>query len=264
MNRNSVGFLCVVCLSTALITISFQTQVRSAPLDEASNYDMWDVRIGLPLWASGMDGEVGVRNRTANVDEDFWDIFDVLDFTAALNVEVRYCGHWLFFVNAIYIKTEEDARPGGLLSGIISEVDLTQKYVNSDFGVGYNLFPKKRLRLEPFGGGRLTYLDAEIDLHIAGPNPEFSRSRTWVDPIVGLMFQYPTDSRFSLIAEADIGGFGVNSDSTWQAQGGIEWDVTRHFYLRGTYRHLSTDYDDDGLLYDVALSGPQLEIGFRF
>jgi hypothetical protein len=211
-----------------------------------------------------MDGEVGVRNRTANVDEDFWDIFDVLDFTAALNVEVRYCGHWLFFVNAIYIKTEEDARPGGLLSGIISEVDLTQKYVNSDFGVGYNLFPKKRLRLEPFGGGRLTYLDAEIDLHIAGPNPEFSRSRTWVDPIVGLMFQYPTDSRFSLIAEADIGGFGVNSDSTWQAQGGIEWDVTRHFYLRGTYRHLSTDYDDDGLLYDVALSGPQLEIGFRF
>jgi len=67
-----------------------------------------------------------------------------------------------------------------------------------------------------------------------------------------------------LFAEADIGGFGVNSDSTWQAQGGVEWDVTRHFYLRATYRYLATDYDNDNFVYDVALGGPQLEIGFRF
>lgn len=265
MNKHSINFLHATYLSAALITALFQTQGRPAPLDEAKNYEIWDVRIGLPLWAAGIDGKVGIDNRNADVDEDFWDIADYLDFAAALNLEVRYCGHWLFFANTIYTKTGTEVTPGGLISSVISEVELTQKYVNSDFGVGYNLFPKKRIRLEPFVGGRLTYLEAEIDVHVvSAPNPEFSRSRTWVDPIVGIMFQYPTDSWFSLFAEADIGGFGVNSDSTWQAQGGLQWDVTRHFYLRGSYRYLATDYDDDGLLYDVALSGPQLEFGFRF
>src|SRR6185436_3982939 len=118
MNRTSLDSARALHWFAAFITVLFLAQVSSAALKDADNYDIWDVRIGLPLWAAGMDGKVGIDNREAHVDEGFWDIADNLDFTAALNIEVRYCGHWLFFANAVYLKTEEDVTPGGLLSSV--------------------------------------------------------------------------------------------------------------------------------------------------
>jgi len=62
----------------------------------------------------------------------------------------------------------------------------------------------------------------------------------------------------------NIGGFGVSSDLTWQAQGGVEWNITRWLYLRASYRHLVTEFDEDEFEFDVEQSGPQLELGLRF
>lgn len=225
--------------------------------------DLWDVRIGLPFWFVGIDGDVGVLNRSVGVDEGVGDIFDNLDFAMPLNTEVRYCGHWLFFANGIYTKTGFDAEPGRLLGLGVDEMRLTQRWLNVDFGVGYNLFPKKQFRLEPFVGGRVTWLEAELSLAVPGLNPEFGDSKAWADPIIGLMLEFPAYSTFSLFAEADIGGFGVSSDLTWQVNAGGEVDIGKHVYVRLSYRHLSMDYEDGGFLYDVVTSGPQLEIGVR-
>jgi len=238
--------------------------VCSAATDPAAEAtDLWDVQIGFPFWATGLDGEIGVRNRSVFVDEDFDDIFDTLDFALGLNTEVRYCHHWLFFANMAYIQTTVDGEPGRL-AGTVDEVQLKQKEFDADFGVGYNLFPHKAVRLEPFVGGRVTWLDAELSLAVPGDNPEFDDSKAWADPIVGFFFQFPAGRTFSLFAEADIGGFGVSSDLTWQVNAGGELNLGKHFYSRLTWRHLETDLEEDDFVYDVKKSGPQLEIGFRF
>ena len=259
--QRSIGGASLICLSTILMA-----GVCSAATDPAAEAtDLWDVQIGFPLWASGLEGEVGVRNRSAEVDDGFDDIFDTVDFLFPLNLEVRYSHRWLFFANTMYLETTTDAQPGRLLGAIgVDEVQLKQKELQSDFGLGYNLFPYKAVRLEPFLGGRVTSLDAELSLAVPGPNPEFDDSKTWVDPIIGFMFKFPAGKTFALFAEADIGGFGVSSDLTWQVNAGGELSLGKHFYSRLTYRHREIDYEDDGFIYDVKMSGPQLEFGFRF
>jgi hypothetical protein len=213
----------------------------------------------LPLWASGLDGTIGVRGREARIDEEFSDIADILDFAAALSIEVRR-QPWLLFVNGLYVKTTADSEPGGLLGEIINDVELEQKQFLLDFGLGYNLTPRRPVSLEVFAGGRAQSIEAEIS--VAGAS--FSRTENWIDPIFGVMAQWRLSRHFTLFAESDVGGFGVSSDLTWQAQGGLEWTINRHLYLRGGYRHLDTDFEDDEFKYDMQLSGPQLELGLRF
>ena len=44
----------------------------------------------------------------------------------------------------------------------------------------------------------------------------------------------------------------------------MEWNITRWLYLRASYRHLVTEFDEDEFEFDVEQSGPQLELGLRF
>ena len=254
-----MGTASAICLSMTLMA-----GVCSAADPAAEANDLWEVQIGFPFWATGLDGEIGVQNRSVHVDEDFSDIVDMLDFALGVNTEVRYCHHWLFFANMDYMKLSERAEPGDLLAGTVDEVEFVLKEFDADFGVGYNLFPRGAIRLEPFVGGRLTWLETELLLRVPGPNPEFDGSKVWADPIVGFMVQFPTGRMLSFFGEADIGGFGVSSDLTWQVNAGGELRLGRHFYSRLTYRHLETDMEDDGFVYNVKKSGPQIELGFRF
>jgi len=222
--------------------------------------DDWDIRIGAPFWASGLKGTVGVAGREAHVDKDFSDFGDTFDFVVPLNLEMRK-QRWLFFANGFYAERSADAQPGGLLGGIVNGVDLNQKEVFVDFGLGYNLITHRPLSLELFAGGRLGSVDAEIE---AGAGGSFSRSKTWVDPIFGLVARWQLGKRFTLFTEADIGGFGVSSDLTWQVNAGLEWNIARHLYVRGSYRQLDTEFDESGFEYNMTEGGPQLELGFRF
>jgi hypothetical protein len=258
-DRRSMRAACAICLSMTLVA-----GVCSADDAAAEANDLWDVQVGLPFWATGLDGEVGVRGRSAHVDEDFSDIVDILDFAIGLNTEVRYQRRWLFFANMSYVQTTADAEPGRRLAGTIDEVQLKQKEYDVDFGIGYNLFPHSAFRIEPFVAGRVTWLDAEISLAVPGTNPEFDGSKAWADPIVGVMLKFPANSFLSFFAEGDIGGFGVSSDLTWQINAGGELKLGRHFYSRLTWRHQETDLEDGDFIYDVRKSGPQLELGFRF
>lgn len=239
------------------------TSVCSAADPPAEPNDLWDVQFGFPFWATGLEGEVGVRNRSTEVDQDFSDIVDILDFVIGLNAEIRYRQRWLFFADMSYIETTMEGEPERGL-GVVDEVRLKQKEYDVDFGLGYNLFPGSALRLEPFVAGRVTWLDAELSLAVPGDNLEFDGSKAWADPIVGVMLQFPANSFISLFAEGDIGGFGVSSDLTWQINAGAQLKLGRHFYSRLTWRHQETDLEDDGFIYDVRKSGPQLELGFRF
>jgi len=242
-----------------LIACGTSGSVSAAEADSDSQED-WDIHVGLPLWASGMKHTLGVDGREAEVDEDFSDIFDILDFAAGLNLEVRK-SRWLFFANSLYAKISTDAEPGGLLSGLVDEVDLTTKEFDMDFGLGYDVIPGRHFSLEPFVGGRMTYIEVELE---ADPAGSFSRSRAWADPIFGGVATFRFGSHFALFTEADIGGFGVSSDLTWQVQGGLEFSILRWPYMRLGYRHQETDFEDGSFKYDIKKSGPLLELGLRF
>jgi hypothetical protein len=56
----------------------------------------------------------------------------------------------------------------------------------------------------------------------------------------------------------------VGSDFAWQAEMLFNWFVTPSTSLMMGYRYVSTDYDDNGFVYDVVAQGPQLGITMRF
>ena len=44
----------------------------------------------------------------------------------------------------------------------------------------------------------------------------------------------------------------------------VGYQIKDWMWVRAGYRHLHVDYEDDGFVFDVDMSGPILGIGFRF
>jgi opacity protein-like surface antigen len=76
--------------------------------------------------------------------------------------------------------------------------------------------------------------------------------------------QHPIAERWTLTGYADIGGFGVGSDFTWQLAAGIDYVFSKVFVGKFGYRYMAVDYDKDGFRYDMANSGLYLGVGIRF
>ena len=91
-----------------------------------------------------------------------------------------------------------------------------------------------------------------------------SASKSWVDPIVGMRARYNFTDRCYALARADVGGFGVGSDLTWQLYGGLGYQLTQHVAMELGYRHMYVDYTDGNFSYDVSTSGVMLSLGYRF
>lgn len=97
-----------------------------------------------------------------------------------------------------------------------------------------------------------------------GLDNSFSLAEDWWDPYIGLRARLNLSKAFYLTAKADIGGFGVGSDLTWQASGALGCQLTRHIHAELGYRYLYTDYNKDGFLYEVSQSGVEITAGVAF
>jgi opacity protein-like surface antigen len=100
--------------------------------------------------------------------------------------------------------------------------------------------------------GTLDELEAAFML-----NAEIRKAR-WGVLIDGLHLRISGDS-----PTADIGGFGVGSDLTWQLFGGVGYQCTRNVEVEAGWRYLAIDYDDDGMVFDATVSGLILGLGFK-
>jgi hypothetical protein len=91
-----------------------------------------------------------------------------------------------------------------------------------------------------------------------------SRTDDWFDPHLGLRGRYHFNDRFYFTAMGDVGGFGVGSEFTWQAEGAFGCYVTPRIFTEVGYRALGVDYDEDGLTYDMITHGAQITMGIEF
>ncbi len=90
-----------------------------------------------------------------------------------------------------------------------------------------------------------------------------SRDDYWFDPYVGLRGRYNFNKVFYTAVRGEIGG-GVASDLMWEVEGVIGINLTRNIFTELGYRALAVDYDNDGLLFDTVMHGPQITTGITF
>ena len=122
--------------------------------------------------------------------------------------------------------------------------------------------------IDLYGGARYNSIELELD-----PANAESRSadHDWLDPIVGVKFGLPLSEKWHFKANADIGGFGVESDLTWSATAVFGYDFEL-FGIPATvmagYRAISWDYSEgsgeEEFVFDMTQHGPILGMSLRF
>lgn len=91
-----------------------------------------------------------------------------------------------------------------------------------------------------------------------------SADKDWVDPIIGARAQWNIDDRWFLAGKGDVGGFGVESDFTWNLQASVGYKFNESVSLEVGYRYFDTDFSDGRFTYDIAESGALIGLNFNF
>ncbi|MEO3432782.1 hypothetical protein [Inquilinus sp. CAU 1745] len=252
----------VLALVAAAI-LATGTPARADDGPVSSSATGWSFQLSPYLWMTGLNGDVGTRPRlpTVDVDAGFDEIFEHLDFAFMAVAEARH-GRVGALVDVAYLPLSADGTTPGAHFG---DVDVDNTTFFGTFSLGYRAFDDPAGTVDVLAGVRAWSVDNDVTF-TAGllPQVETGVSESWVDPVVGLRGQVDLGSRFFASAYGDIGGFGVVSDLTWQVYGGVGYRFSDFIAGQIGYRHLSVDYEDDGFVWDVELSGPTVGLSIRF
>lgn len=233
----------------------------------------WAVIVSPYAWAASLKGDASLAGFNTDVDVPFSDVFDHLDFVLMGNIEVTN-GQWGFYVDAQHVRTSQDEE---LLSNEIGlKIRTTSLAAGAFFKAcevelgGETVFARPRtLSIEPTAGIRWTKLEADVSVL----NVNASKSADWTDPFIGLRMNADLTERWNLFAEADVGGFGVGSRLSVNAQAYLGYRTMmlgRPTILRAGYRALYQDYENDDFTgankfrWDVTQHGPVVGLSMRF
>jgi len=255
-----------------------------------------EIRIGVPGWLAGVSGNSGVKGVVTDVDVSFDQLLTHLTHVPlSLSVDVRY-QRWEFFGDGLYMEVGASASLPGLL---FTNANIHLKSGLAEGFVGYRVINCDKASLSLFAGARYSYQGGDLSIFNNGDarlvrlrqllgirnRLDFSDSTAWVDPVLGARGKVKIWRATSLYAEADVGGFDANSGSafqieregrtiarqsvdssdwSYQVQGGVEFQISRWFWLQVGWRYLKYDYKQEGFTNKTALNGPQLQGGINF
>ena len=213
----------------------------------------WQYSFAPYIWGAGLDGTAGVQPLTSDIDLSFGDIVETLDGGFLAHFEASK-ERWSFLADAVTLDLGHDFESG--------KADVEQTVL--EFGGAYVLEED----FEVIFGARLNDVDIEID-RFAGvvlPALRVEGAQTWVDPFIGGRWNPSINDRWSFQGRADVGGFGVGSDFTWNAAMMLLYQKSDKLTFGFGYRALAIDYeDDDGrFVYDATMPGLLLGVGFNF
>ncbi|HEV7336511.1 MAG TPA: hypothetical protein VGO06_11120 [Bosea sp. (in: a-proteobacteria)] len=235
-----------------------------APLRAAPD---WTVTVSPYLWGASLNGDAAVFHHKRAVDVPFRDTVKDLKFGFMGAIEIQR-GKLGFFANGQYTDVESNERLRWLDIGVGTRSTMLAA------GASYRLFEAalggdtvhgapRIFALDPLAGVRWTRMTGSISVAGAG----LSKTEAWFDPLIGARMTLDIDERWNLFAEADVGGFGVGSRITYNAQAYLGYRTTllgRPTMLRAGYRALYQDYRDGGFLWKVTQHGPVLGASMQF
>ena len=242
--KNAIVILSL--LASAMLCQSAHAQIME--------YNRWKIDVTPYFWLSGASGDVTADGTTTAIDASFRDVADFVSWGISGHVEARK-RLWALIFDLRYrdLDSQEESM----------STDLRNVLVEGS--VGYRVIDwfERDVAVEVIGGVR--YFNTRIAIRDAPNEP--TDERNWADPIIGGRVGWNPNKAWTLSARADVGGFSVGSDFSYNVSAVASWRVYDFSLLFG-YRVWYADYETgsgtDLFKYDVTTHGPGLGMTFHF
>lgn len=236
-------------LKTAVSTVATAIIVTASLPLQAAEGDTWKFELTPYIWGAGVDADVEVANRSAEIDASFNDIADNLDMTAAFLATAQY-NAWVTWLQVDYLDLSSDL---SRVSG-----NLESKLTMMTLGFGYQFQGwKEGQTFDVLLGVRNLKLDNELELDALG---DFSGDRDVTDGVIILRPSLQLSERWRFNPTLSYGG--GDSESTYELQPQFQFHAWENAALRFGYRKLGYDIESSrGNTFDGAFQGPFLGIG---
>jgi len=247
----------------------------------------WTLSFTPYSWLAGLNGDVTVKGRTADVDVGPFKVLEDLDGVPWMSYTEARAGRFALYSDIVYAPLGIDINRvrsfGGLTLDAALGLDIEQLIVEA--GVVYEIAGLgSSTALDVLAGARYWRQDASIHLTLTPmldrTGLRLSGTRAiaragdvdWVDPLVGLRLRHRVAPGQELLLRGDVGGFGAGSEFSWNVVGAYSFRIgvyhgTTFSGMLG-YRALSVDFEKGSGVnrydYDVVQHGPIIGLTLTF
>jgi len=228
----------------------------------------WSYQLEPYAMITSIKGDASIGRVTgADVDVNFDTILDNLESAAMVHFEAHHDSGWGMSFDYGYMdlggKTHND-------NGSSANIEVRQGVLE---GLGIYRTKLSNGTLDYFVGFRWWDNDIEVDISVAtlqGDGFKRDIKSDWVDPVVGVRWMNNISEQWTFLAQADVGGFGVDSDFTSSVQTGFQYEINELMTLDIKYKATWVDFaeGDEGqpgyFQYDTVTHGPVIGLIFNF
>ncbi len=299
-----------VLAAIAVAATSLLVRPAAAETTAAAGSSPWTFTFAPYGWLTFMSGTQTVAGQTTTVNTNAFEMFaqsqSLITFMAY--AEARYQDRLGLFVDAVYanLTAGTSATRGFFLPGVsgsaIASASVNYESLTLQFGAAYEVARVGSDRgaegtgmagvgqtaFDVVVGGRWWYQRVDMTLNFFGsvsvntPNLQLSANRSqvfvnsgsigWVDPLIGFRVRHRLAPGQNLTLEADMGGFGIGSRISAEAQlaYGVEFGNAIGVNWAGVlgYRALYVDYTQGSgssfFEMNLVQHGPLLGVRGRF
>jgi hypothetical protein len=228
--------------------------------------DRWHFFVAPYLWASGMEGSVGVKGvTTVPVDVSFGDVMENFDLGFLGRFEGRR-NRTGFGIDVAYMNLGADVTGpvtgqlglGADVRSLTAEGIFTYRVVGHDAQESF---------VDLIGGARYMKNRAGLARERDGEEiADTSQTLDWIDALAGARARLPVVGKVALHGRTDIAGLG--SDFSWNLQGGVDVTFGTHWKTGAGYRYFDVDYDKgEGVerkIWQITYQGPYAFLGYAW
>ncbi|MBD3906515.1 hypothetical protein NAL32_17705 [Chryseobacterium sp. Ch-15] len=263
VNNKKILIVVVMALSLNLFSQNNETNKTKETIE--ANKNSWHFKLEANLMLPKAHGKTGVANYpNLDIDQKASDIYHHISYGGMYTFEASN-DKWVIATDFIYSSLDASAK----------ETMLVRKgKVNADqFITDVSVLRKITPWLDAGVGGTTVHVKAGFDAAVVNPfigqviTLDRSISRTWVEPMIIARTTSSSDRKFMYTVRGGVGGFGIGSKFSWQAEAYAGYRFSEFFYASLGYRALSFNYkngnNENAFLYDMTISGPTLKLGFN-
>ena len=258
--KEAIALLVLLALFSPVAIAEDASKINTDAKSDISASKDWEFSLApMYLWAVSIDGDQTVKGNKVDLDVSFSDIWDNLNGALTFHFEGVHKQRWGFLTDLNYIVLNpEESTPAGDI-----EIDFTEILFEL---AGFYRITRGAHAFDGLGG--LRYSSMDVDLDLPGPLPDVDQRKDWVDPYIGLRWQWKFAEKWGTNLRGDIGGFGIGSDFTWNLVGMVDFKPWEHVSLFGGYRALYQDYStgsgDKKFAFDATMQGPILGLNITW